>query len=63
MAAVARGLAQKGSGALQLEVKAENTGAQRFYERRGLSVEQELKGYYQSGLGYMMRGPLKPPQG
>ena len=46
---------------VQLEVKANNTGAQRFYRRRGLNVQQELKGYYQSGLGYMMRGPLPPP--
>ena len=53
---------RKGFRRVQLEVKAENTGAQRFYERRGLSVEQLLEGYYQSGLGYMMRGPLKPPQ-
>ena len=46
---------------VQLEVKAENTDAQRFYQERGLTVHQELKGYYQSGLGYMMRGPLRPP--
>ena len=52
---------KKGFRHVQLEVKARNTGAQRFYERRGLSVQQELKGYYQSGLGYMMRGPLPPP--
>ena len=51
----------KGFRHVQLEVKANNTGAQRFYRRRGLNVQQELKGYYQSGLGYMMRGPLPPP--
>ena len=51
----------KGFRHVQLEVKANNTGAQRFYLRRGLNVQQELKGYYQSGLGYMMRGPLPPP--
>ena len=51
----------KGFRHVQLEVKANNTGAQRFYQRRGLNVQQELKGYYQSGLGYMMRGPLPPP--
>lgn len=51
----------KGFRYVQLEVKANNTGAQRFYRRRGLNVQQELKGYYQSGLGYMMRGPLPPP--
>ncbi len=47
---------------VQLEVKAENVDAQRFYERRGLTVQQELHGYYKSGLGYMMRGPLAPPR-
>jgi len=46
---------------VQLEVKAENTDAQRFYEARGLIIQQELRGYYQSGLGYMMLGPLRPP--
>ncbi|MAF93073.1 hypothetical protein CMO85_00235 [Candidatus Woesearchaeota archaeon] len=46
---------------VQLEVKADNLGAQRFYERRGLNVQRELHGYYKSGLGYMMRGPLQPP--
>mgnify|MGYP001363085298 FL=1 len=52
----------KGFRQVQLEVKAENTGAQRFYQRRGLTVQTELNGYYQSGLGYMMRGPLLPPK-
>ena len=51
----------KGFRHVQLEVKANNTGAQRFYHRRGLSIQQELEGYYQSGLGFMMRGPLPPP--
>ena len=46
---------------VQLEVKAENIDAQRFYEARGLTVQKELHGYYQSGLGYMMQGPLRPP--
>lgn len=49
----------KGFRRVQLEVKAENRGAQRFYEVRGMSVQQPLEGYYQSGLGYMMRGPLQ----
>ena len=43
---------------VQLEVKATNVGAQRFYERRGLRIQQRLEGYYQSGLGYMMKGLL-----
>jgi ribosomal protein S18 acetylase RimI-like enzyme len=46
---------------VQLEVKAENNGAQRFYAARGLTVQTTLEGYYQSGLGYMMQGPLSPP--
>ena len=51
----------KGFRHVQLEVKADNLDAQRFYQRRGLSIQQELVGYYQSGLGYMMRGPLESP--
>ena len=51
----------KGFRYVQLEVKADNIDAQRFYTRRGLTVRQELHGYYKSGLGYMMRGPLIPP--
>ena len=51
----------KGFRHVQLEVKAENVDAQRFYIRRGLTVQRELEGYYKSGLGYMMRGPLSPP--
>ena len=51
---------ESGYHEVQLEVKANNTGAQRFYKLRGLTVRQELVGYYQSGLGYMMRGPLNP---
>ena len=52
---------RKGFRQVQLEVKADNTNAQRFYTRRGMTVRQELHGYYQSGLGFMMRGPLEPP--
>ena len=52
----------KGFRHVQLEVKADNLGAQRFYQRRGLAIQQELHGYYKSGLGYMMRGPLHPPE-
>ena len=44
---------------VQLEVKANNIRAQRFYERRGMTVQKHLEGYYQSGLGYMMQGPLQ----
>lgn len=52
---------KRGFRRVQLEVKASNGGAQRFYQQRGLEIQQELNGYYQSGLGYMMRGPLAPP--
>lgn len=48
---------------VQLEVKAANLDAQRFYQARGLTVQTRLEGYYQSGLGYMMRGPLPSPTG
>ena len=47
---------------VQLEVKAENERAQSFYQRRGMEIKQPLTGYYQSGLGYMMRGPLEAPE-
>ncbi len=47
---------------VQLEVKAENDGAQRFYKARGLTIQTTLEGYYQSGLGYMMQGPLPQPE-
>lgn len=43
---------------IQLEVKASNTRAQDFYRVRGLEVEKHLENYYQSGLGYMMKGPI-----
>ena len=49
---------KEGYKQVQLEVKASNIRAQRFYERRGMTVRKHLEGYYQSGMGYMMRGPL-----
>ena len=45
---------------VQLEVKADNEGAQRFYQRRNMSVQRRLDDYYSSGLGFMMKGPLAP---
>jgi len=47
-----------GLTATRLEVKADNHDAIRFYERRGLSIAQELRGYYRDGLGLLMTGPL-----
>lgn len=44
---------------IQLEVRAANSKAINFYRKRGLEVIQELHGYYKSGLGYLMRGPLQ----
>lgn len=44
---------------IQLEVRATNIRAINFYRNRGMEVIQELHGYYNNGLGYMMRGPLQ----
>ena len=47
-----------GKNTIQLEVKASNIRAQKFYRLRGLEVVRELKNYYVSGLGLEMKGPL-----
>lgn len=52
-------MVDEGYGQVQLEVKAANHRAQAFYQQRGMSIQRELVGYYASGLGYMMRGPLR----
>ncbi len=44
---------------VQLEVRATNDKAIEFYRKRGLEVVQELHGYYNNGIGYLMRGPLR----
>ena len=44
---------------IQLEVRATNERAIDFYRIRGLEIIQELHGYYNSGVGYLMRGPLQ----
>lgn len=49
---------QSGFSMVQLEVRSENTRAIEFYKRRGLEVITQIKGYYKSGLGLMMRGPI-----
>lgn len=50
---------EAGYAEVQLEVKAANHRAQSFYKLRGMSVQSELVGYYASGLGFMMKGPLR----
>lgn len=47
-----------GHSEVQLEVRADNKYAIEFYRRRGLEVIGKLDGYYQSGLGYVMRGSI-----
>ena len=49
----------EGKKFIQLEVKAENVRAQKFYRLRGLEVTRELKHYYASGLGLEMKGPVQ----
>ena len=43
---------------IQLEVRKSNEKAIIFYKKRGLEVIGKIEGYYSSGLGYVMRGPL-----
>ena len=43
---------------IQLEVRADNQFAIEFYKRRGLETISVLEGYYQSGIGYVMRGAI-----
>ena len=49
---------EDGHSEVQLEVRADNQLAINFYRNRGLVVISELEGYYQSGLGLVMRGPV-----
>tara|TARA_B100001564_G_scaffold356634_1_gene371223 strand:+ start:325 stop:834 length:510 start_codon:yes stop_codon:yes gene_type:complete len=48
----------EGLSGVRLEVRASNTGAIRFYERRGLKAEGHLHDYYADGVGLLMRGPM-----
>ena len=52
--------ASRGDGhkEIQLEVRADNEFAIEFYKRRGLETISVLEGYYQSGIGYVMRGTI-----
>ncbi len=49
---------EDGHSEVQLEVKADNKSAIDFYRKRGLKVIDKLEGYYQSGLGLVMRGTV-----
>ena len=49
---------EAGHSEVQLEVRADNQAAVDFYRRRGLEVIGKLEGYYQSGLGLIMRGQI-----
>ena len=48
----------EGHSEIQLEVRGDNQFAIDFYRRRGLEIISELKGYYRSGIGYVMRGEI-----
>jgi ribosomal protein S18 acetylase RimI-like enzyme len=43
---------------IQLEVRGDNEFAIDFYRRRGLEIIMPLEGYYQAGIGYVMRGNI-----
>ena len=48
----------EGHSEIQLEVRGANQFAIDFYRSRGLEIISELKGYYRSGIGYVMRGEI-----
>jgi ribosomal protein S18 acetylase RimI-like enzyme len=43
---------------IQLEVRGDNEFAIEFYRRRGLEIIMPLEGYYNAGIGYVMRGNI-----
>ena len=47
-----------GHSEIQLEVRGDNLFAIEFYRRRGLEIVSTLKGYYNAGIGYVMRGTI-----
>ena len=47
-----------GHSEVQLEVRGDNQFAIDFYRRRGLEVVDTLDGYYNAGVGYVMRGSI-----
>ena len=48
-----------GHNQIQLEVRGDNLFAIDFYRNRGLEIISTLEGYYNSGIGYVMRGELQ----
>ena len=48
-----------GHNEIQLEVRRDNVFAIEFYRNRGLEIISTLEGYYNSGIGYIMRGKLQ----
>ena len=48
-----------GHNEIQLEVRGDNLFAIDFYRNRGLEIISTLEGYYNSGIGYIMRGELQ----
>ena len=49
---------REGHSEIQLEVRGDNEFAINFYRKRGLEIISELQGYYQAGIGYVMRGNI-----
>ena len=47
-----------GHSEIQLEVRGDNQFAIEFYRRRDLEIVSTLEGYYNAGLGYVMRGKI-----
>tara|TARA_B100001113_G_scaffold331876_1_gene308522 strand:+ start:1782 stop:2261 length:480 start_codon:yes stop_codon:yes gene_type:complete len=43
---------------IQLEVRGDNLFAIEFYRKRGLEIVSTLEGYYNAGIGYVMRGKI-----
>ncbi len=47
-----------GHDEIQLEVRGDNKFAIDFYKKRGLETVSILEGYYNAGIGYVMRGNI-----
>ena len=47
-----------GHSEIQLEVRSDNQFAIDFYRKRGLEIVNTLEGYYNAGIGYVMRGTI-----